>query len=105
MYLFDEYILLKWIVYSDAKSRNVYSGSIPLPSEKGINVGAEWIHNEVLYKSNRQKNKQFDETKYKCLKLDSVDKNKKSSGFELMIYFSQAQYLNHLVMMMHNQIN
>lgn len=40
VYLFDEYILLKWIVYSDAKSRNVYSGSIPLPSEKGINVGA-----------------------------------------------------------------
>lgn len=27
------------------------------------------------------------------------------NGFELMIYFSQAQYLNHLVMMMHNQIN
>lgn len=41
MYLFDEYILLKWIVYLDVKLRNVYiySGFILLFSEKGINVG------------------------------------------------------------------
>lgn len=33
------------------------------------------------------------------------NRTKIQNGFELMIYFSQAQYLNHLVMMMHNQIN